>query len=372
MRSFSNHFPAVQLKHQHDTWDYIFNFSSELLVSGLVLIVAISTFVVFGPLSHDKGHDFSDSSLAARLLAYHTDWNQELYAKQNSIKTVIVKQDSFIATARADNEGVLSSDSANSALSEEDDGSIQDNVIDPPHPDTVRDLLTKQIKIYTTKEGDTLGSIAREHNIDIDTIKWANNLPNNKVAPGWHLKILPTKGVLYQAKASDTLPDIAKYFKGNLDQIIAYNGLENAEDIEPGRWIICPGCVVPPPPPSKTQPKGTSANARATIIAGPYHIFPYGYCTWYAAQRFGGFKGGGNAKQWLATGRAAGYKISDNPTAGSVVFTTDNAQYGHVAYVESVSDGYIHVAEMNYVGFGKINKRSIPISSKTIRGYISK
>jgi surface antigen len=77
----------------------------------------------------------------------------------------------------------------------------------------------------------------------------------------------------------------------------------------------------------------------------------------------------GNARSWLSSARRDGYAVGSVPKAGAIVVTTDSI-LGHVAYVESVSGNSILVSEMNYEGFGIISRRSIPIGSPIIRGYI--
>jgi surface antigen len=44
--------------------------------------------------------------------------------------------------------------------------------------------------------------------------------------------------------------------------------------------------------------------------------------------------------------------------------------WGHVAIVEKVSGGNITISEMNYKGWGKKSSRTLPISSRVIKGFI--
>jgi surface antigen len=379
---FTGHFPAIQLKRKLDNWDYAANFSSELLVAGLVLVVAAANILSFGVFDRTTAeHDFSDASLAARLLTYHTEMNPSLYAKQNSIKTTVVRSQGLINEAYAD-DGALSAGFNNDTLATADELAFEDGgVVSKPNPDTTRELMSKQITVYETQPGESVYAVAEKFKLSINTIKWANNLSSNDLKPGWYLKILPVDGVLYQADSNDTLPDIANYFKGNLETIIAYNGLENAEDIEEGQWIIVPGGSVPPPPPAPTPKPQASKAAPAPkanapritplrIPSGRAHIFPRGYCTWYAAMKVGGVPHGGNANAWLRNAAAIGIPTGSTPVAGSVMVTTDNARYGHVAYVESVNGNKVTISEMNYVGFGKTNTRTLTVGDRSIRGYI--
>jgi surface antigen len=190
------------------------------------------------------------------------------------------------------------------------------------------------------------------------------------------LLIPPTDGLVYTATSNDTLPDLAKKYKADLDTIIAYNGLENAEDIDGGQILIIPGGVMPEPPKPKPTPKSNDSKVKAGGVVKPQvlnngtgHTFPWGYCTWYVATK-AHVPWGGNAKNWLANAKAYGAVITNYAVPGSIVVTTDNTRWGHVALVESVSDDGFIVSEMNYQKFGRVNTRFIPHNSRTIRGFI--
>ena len=50
-----------------------------------------------------------------------------------------------------------------------------------------------------------------------------------------------------------------------------------------------------------------------------------------------------------------------NPARGVILVTNDSRKYGHVAYVEEVTDhNSIIVSEMNFEKFGKVDTREIP------------
>jgi surface antigen len=100
------------------------------------------------------------------------------------------------------------------------------------------------------------------------------------------------------------------------------------------------------------------------------NTYPFGWCTyWVASKRYIPPRWG-NAKNWLNSARVAGWATGSEPRAGAVVVTTDNSFYGHVAYVEAVTDSSIVISEMNYVRWGVANTRTIPRNSGIIRGYI--
>src|SRR5262245_55777604 len=74
---YAQHFPATHLT--PDRWQYLCNFSSELLVTILVVIVAGFNVVFFFFKS-----DFHDNSLLFTFLKRHVSFNEKLYARNSS------------------------------------------------------------------------------------------------------------------------------------------------------------------------------------------------------------------------------------------------------------------------------------------------
>ena len=73
---------------------------------------------------------------------------------------------------------------------------------------------------------------------------------------------------------------------------------------------------------------------------------------------------------WLYKAKSMGYKTGKTPKVGSIVVTTEDRYYGHVAFVEKVSGNTITVTEMNYTGWAKTSRRSLPANSRVIKGFI--
>jgi len=343
-------------------------------MAAIAITFAVVGFNIYYFVTTDK-ESYFDRSHAAQLLAYHTDLNPKLYAKNTSIVTTVSRQAGFIAQAQAESFESLSLPYA--TADEQDQAIADDQSLLSQNPDSVKALVAKQIKVYQTQDGDTLRSIAEKNGLKEQTLIWANRLPNSQIKPGWSLLIPPTDGVVYMANNNDTLPDLAKRYSVNLDTIIAYNGLENAEDITGGQVFVLPGGIMPAPPKPKAAPaKSNDGKVKPSGVTKPKyvdngtgHLFPWGYCTWYVATRTH-VPWGGNAKNWLENARAYGAVTSQTPSVGAIVVTTDNRRYGHVAFVESVSENGFTVSEMNYQKFGKVNTRFIPNGSRIIRGFI--
>ena len=242
------------------------------------------------------------------------------------------------------------------------------------------------VKIYTVASGDTVSGIATKNGITVNTILWANDLDNvDQIKPGDQIFILPVAGLSYKVEPTDTIDSIATKYKADRDKIIAFNELPANGELSAGELIIIPDGRKEEAPKPATPDAGlerreyaTSTGGTATDIsgfrkldgkAGTGHRFPYGYCTWYVAQkRYVPWSG--NAGTWLYKAKAMGYKTGRAPAVGSIVVTTENRFYGHVALVEKVSGGNITVSEMNYTGWAKSSRRTLSASSKVIKGFI--
>lgn len=240
------------------------------------------------------------------------------------------------------------------------------------------------VAIYTVASGDTVSSIAEKHHITVNTILWANDLEDaDSIRPGDQIFILPVAGLSYAVKEGDSIESISKKFSADKDRILAFNSLPANGQLKTGDEIIIPDGRKEEerttlPTIERRQYATPSDSGLATDIsgksvvdgkAGTGHRFPYGYCTWYVAQkRF--VPWGGNAGTWLYNAKAQGYSTGKTPKKGAIVVTTESRYYGHVAIVESVGDGTITVSEMNYNAWGKVNRRTLPTANRSIKGYI--
>ena len=265
------------------------------------------------------------------------------------------------------------------------------------------------LKLYVVQNGDTLGSIAAQNNISINTILWANNIDNaDSIKPGDTLFILPVSGIQYTVKDGDTIDSVAAKFKADRDKIISFNELPANGDLDVGKDIVIPDGESDVPQANSPQATSPTSSSTATTPAttpgstdngnsiigkrqyanstggspsddsggtvlggtpGAGHRFPYGYCTWYVAQKRN-VPWSGNAGTWIYHAKAGGYATGRTPKVGSIMVTTENRYYGHVAYVESVSGSSFTVSEMNYVGFGKVDRRVLLTSDPEIKGFI--
>ncbi len=238
----------------------------------------------------------------------------------------------------------------------------------------------RDLKNYEVKDGDTAGSIAAKNGVSVNTILWANNLSETSVIkPGDKLAILPVTGVKYKVQKGDSLDSIVKKYNADKDKVLAYNELPADENIKDGQELIIPDGYISAPtaPAAQTTTRlASSGSAQYASISSSYkesgagagHRFPYGYCTWYVAQRKY-VPWGGNAGSWLSNARAYGKATGRVPKPGAIVVTGES-RWGHVAVVESVKRSSFTISEMNYRGFGKKSTRTLSTNSRVVRGFI--
>lgn len=315
---------------------------------------------------------FSDESLSAKWLTYHSDLNPQLYAHETSIRTVVATP-KLVNEAFADTYSPLGANQPQTDNSQDttdvfDERSINDNAIVTPSPDSTEQLISQQFKVHTVLSGETLGSIGKEYGVSENTLIWTNKLSDYTIQPGWNLLIPPTDGILVQTDTKTTAGSLAKKYGVDKQTIMAYNGLAD-ETIEADRYIMIPGGKIFTPKPSTGSHSGAATTFRGSLKSGS-HNFPPGYCTWYVATRLS-IPWPGNAKEWPTNARAFGAVLTSTPSQGAIIVTTDNSTYGHVGIVEEVfNDGSFTISEMNYKGFNKIDRRTLHLGDKRIRTFI--
>ena len=105
--------------------------------------------------------------------------------------------------------------------------------------------------------------------------------------------------------------------------------------------------------PVVTSEAAPAAETHKVSAASTPNTYPVGQCTW-GVKSLAPWAGNnwGNAKNWIASARAAGHSVGTTPVAGAIaVWPNDGGGYGHVAYVTSASGvNSIQVMESNYAG----------------------
>lgn len=128
---------------------------------------------------------------------------------------------------------------------------------------TAHKATSDQISVYVVREGDTLSQIAEMFNVTVNTIKWGNDLSSNTLKAGEVLVILPISGVKHTVKKGDTADSLAKKYKGDVEEILAYNNLNKGDSLIVGSVVIIPDGEVLPAP-SSTSGSGTRSPGHSS------------------------------------------------------------------------------------------------------------
>lgn len=218
------------------------------------------------------------------------------------------------------------------------------------------------IKTYTSVDGDTLASVAAKYGVTSDSIRYSNNLTADAITPGTKLTIPPVNGIVYTVVAGDTTDSLATKYKANKDKIAAFNDAE-ISGLKPGEQIVIPDGTLATPATAAQIARGSSTGSSSSAsfawggsaIYG-YNGYDYGYCTWYVANKLPVPSNWGNANTWDDLAPLSGWTVSKTPRPGAVA-QSNKGSFGHVAYVEAVSDDgtMIKYSDMNgLAGFGRV------------------
>jgi LysM repeat protein len=97
------------------------------------------------------------------------------------------------------------------------------------------------ILTYEVQNNDTVGQIAANFGVSLNTILWANNLKSGSlINPGQELVILPISGVRHLVKKGDTISSIAQKYKAPIEEIIAFNNFSDDKSLIEGQELIIP------------------------------------------------------------------------------------------------------------------------------------
>jgi murein DD-endopeptidase MepM/ murein hydrolase activator NlpD len=123
---------------------------------------------------------------------------------------------------------------------------------------------TKKIETYTVKSGDTLEKISKKFGISKNTLINSNDSLSAKgsLTVGQVIAILPVEGVAYEVKKGDTIETLARKYSSSAKEILRYNDMENASDLQIGDTIVLPGGKKPI---AKVPEKKTETPKQAEI-----------------------------------------------------------------------------------------------------------
>lgn len=121
-----------------------------------------------------------------------------------------------------------------------------------------------KISIYVVREGDTLSQIAELFGVSTNTVVWANDLRRgNVIRPGETLVILPVSGIRHTVVKGDTLKTIVNKYKGDMVEVLEFNGLTENSALAVGDIVTVPYGQAP------QTVSAVSASSVATGSGGP-------------------------------------------------------------------------------------------------------
>jgi len=127
-------------------------------------------------------------------------------------------------------------------------------------------------------------------------------------------------------------------------------------------------------PPGQVRDSGPRPTDSIPLPSSVLDLsWPWGQCTWFVAQHHR-VTWGGDAADWLANARKQGVPSADSPSVGAIVVYRRGGPYdhefGHVALVIAVTPFSYSVAEMHYIGLGRIDVRTVGWPDANVEGFI--
>ncbi len=150
----------------------------------------------------------------------------------------------------------------------------------------IPDYPTNEVVQYRVQSGDSPSSIARQFNLQPESVLWANERLNanaGSLKPGMVLKILPVDGVLHTVSEGDTLETIGAIHNAQIQEIFEFSGndfdLTQSPQLEKGQEVIVPNGVSPILW-AEAQMPGASQGGAGASYSGNVPALGTGYFIW--------------------------------------------------------------------------------------------
>jgi len=217
------------------------------------------------------------------------------------------------------------------------------------NPDTVLPVGSRKKTVeYTVASGDSLFGIAKQYEVEPESVLWANtdtlNDDPHMISVGVKLKIPPVDGILYIWQEGDKLEEVAAKYNASVEDILLYTGNDldiSNPVIEPGTFLMIPDGWRPLQPWVIPVSAGSDAGVTAQI-AGPGSCTPGGgsvgtYSFVWPAPYYGQISGN---DYW------AGHQAIDAQCfQGDSIFASDS---GVVIYSGAISGGYGNLVAIDH------------------------
>lgn len=244
--------------------DYIARFSLELVVLSIALIALITNWSL---INRTESGEVTDQSVIFSFLKNHPNLNSSLLASSDTT-TMLGRIDQLLPRAQAQSSGIaLASDTKAAAVSAT---TIQAGVAIKTNPADTDGFSRLGTTKYTVQSGDTIGAVASSFGISPETVMMENKLNQTSLLkPGQELTILPTTGITYTTKESDTIESITGKYKISEDDFLDANSLESFEDLAVGSSVVIPLSSVALPAPVKKFVKDETNKVALKQAAAP-------------------------------------------------------------------------------------------------------
>ncbi len=214
--------------------DYIARFSLELVVLGIALIALITNWSL---MSHTQSGEVTDQSVIFSFLKNHPSLNSSLLASSDTT-TMLGHIDQLLPRAQAQSTGIALASDKTAATSAT---TIQAGVAIKTNPADTAGFSRLGTTKYTVQAGDNISTVASSFGISPETVMMENKLnQTSTLKPGQELTILPTTGITYTTKDSDTIESIIEKYKISEDDFLDANNLESFEDLASGSSVVIP------------------------------------------------------------------------------------------------------------------------------------
>lgn len=207
-------------------------------------------------------------------------------------------------------------------------------------------ITRTSVREHIVEEGESIGSIANQYSISVNTILWANNLSfYSLIKPEQKLNIPPTSGIIHQVKRGDTLLAIAKKYGSDATKIKEFNNIDDDDTLPVGETIMVPGgrIIYTPRPRSYTTPDyNTPAYSTPSVSSGGKMYWP---STCHRITQY--YRG------WRHTGVDIGCGWN-KPIRAAEAGTVSRVQYARYGYGYNVTINHGGGKQTLYAHLGKI------------------
>lgn len=241
----------------------------------------------------------------------------------------------------------------NYAASSQSDILIQTGSLETQLP---QELQRIEMVIYTVKPGDSIETIAERFELNLDSIRWANDIKaGDTIKSGQQLRIPPGEGVMYKVQDGDNLEIIAAKTNSSQQAIADVNLLDKTGNVATGSELFIPNGTLPQPTKAPTVARPAVVRRTNPVPAPP------------AATRFLSWpvqSGGG----YISQCPNAYHVAIDIASGGGGTPNLVAAAPGLVTYAGYHNSGYAWVVEIDHGnGYSSLYAHMVP-QSITVSG----